>query len=90
MGTVTTIFEYRARETIACLEQLLQEARRGEISGFAFACKRGDHDHGIGLTGNYRDDPLPVLAVTSRIDHVVNDLIDARSIEEPTSGVPLA
>ncbi len=44
--SVTKITEYLAREPVAALEELLEQARRGEITGFAFACKLGDKHHG--------------------------------------------
>jgi hypothetical protein len=75
---VTSIVEYRNKETVAVLEELLDQARRGEITGLAFACKVGDKNHGIGLTGDYRDDPISTLAVVSRIAHVLNGLYDNR------------
>ncbi len=75
---VTSIVEYRNKETVAVLEELLDQARRGEITGFAFACKIGAQNHGIGLTGDYREDPIAALAVTARIAHVLNGLYDNR------------
>lgn len=78
MANVTKITEYKTREVVAALEELLEQARRGEISGFAFACKFGDRHHGIGLTGDYRKDPLPVLAVTARISARINQILDGR------------
>lgn len=76
--SVTSIIEFRNKETISVLEELLAQARAGDISGFAFACKYGGNRHGIGLTGDYRKDPIEALAVTARIAHVLNTLYDTR------------
>jgi len=79
--SVTSIAEWKARSTIEVLRALLAKAERGRISGFVFACKEDDHHQGIGLTGDYRDDPVQVLAVNERIRHVVNNMIDARNCD---------
>jgi hypothetical protein len=51
-------------------------AESGEMTGLAFACKLGERHHGMGLAGDYRDDPVQVLAVTARIIHRVNQILD--------------
>lgn len=81
MSTVTSIAEWKSKNTVEVLRALLEKAERGKISGFVFACKEDNRHQGIGLTGDYRDDPVQVLAVNERIRHVVNGLIDARSCE---------
>lgn len=73
---MTKISEYQARDTVAALEQLLEEARAGKITGFAWACKLGPKNHGIGLTGDYRKDPLQVLAISARIEYRLHQIID--------------
>jgi hypothetical protein len=76
--SVTHIAEWKAKSTVEVLRALLAKAERGKISGFVFACKEDNRHQGIGMTGDYRDDPLQVLAVNERIRHVVNEMIDAR------------
>lgn len=76
--TVIRITEYRNRDTINVLEDLLARAKRGEVLGLCYAFKRNAGHHGIGLTGEYIDDPTDVLAVASRIDFEVNMLIRER------------
>jgi hypothetical protein len=73
--TVIRITEYRDRDTINVLEDLLERAKRGEIRGMCFAIKTDVAHHGIGLTGEYIEDPTDVLAVVSRIEFEVNMLI---------------
>lgn len=79
--SVTRIAEWKARGTVEVLRALLEKAEDGRISGIVFACKEGNQHQGIGLTGDYRDDPVQVLAVNERIRHVVNRLIDRRACE---------
>lgn len=76
---VTHIAEWKARSTVEVLRALLAKAERGKISGFVFACKEDNRHQGIGMTGDYRDDPLQALAVNERIRHVVNAMIDAHA-----------
>ncbi len=60
------------------LRALLRKAERGEISGLVFACKERGRVQGVGVTGEYRDDPIQVLGVNERIRHLVNGLLDDR------------
>lgn len=78
MAKVTEIREYQARSIRASLEQLLELVDSGKITGFAFACKFSDRHHGIGLAGDYREDPAQVLAVTARINHRINQIMDGQ------------
>lgn len=73
---VISIREYLARPIVEQLEYLLAEAKQGRYTGFAFAMKEGPYDHGIGLCGDYRDDPAQVLAVTARINYRINQMLD--------------
>lgn len=73
---VTQIREYASKETVATLRELLSQAERGEISGFAFACKLGAKNHGIGICDDYRRDPAQVLAITARIEYRLNQIIE--------------
>lgn len=76
MAKVTSIREYRARSVRATLEELIRLVDSGEMTGLAFACKIGDFHHGIGLAGDYQDDPAQVLAVTARINYRINQILD--------------
>lgn len=42
------------------------------------AVKAGEKHHGIGLLGDYLDDPAEVFAVTARLEYRLNQLIDDR------------
>ncbi|MET3371990.1 hypothetical protein ABIC89_001031 [Variovorax boronicumulans] len=79
MATVTNIFEYQQKDIGEALAKLTEQWRAGELKGFVFACKMaGDKQHGIGLTGDYRRDPFEVLGVMSRIEFVINRIIEGR------------
>lgn len=82
MGTVTSIREFKAKDTGEVLKELTELHRSGRLTGFAFACKLGHKAHGIGITDDYRRDPAQVLAVTGRINYRVNQLIDVTNGEE--------
>jgi hypothetical protein len=49
------------------LKEILAKAERGEVTGMVFGLRLGDADHGIGVTGSYRDDPISSVAVAGRI-----------------------
>jgi hypothetical protein len=78
MSNVVSIREFANRPIVQQLEALLEQARAGQMTGLAFAVKEGPYQHGIGLCGDYRDDPAQVLAVTARIKYRVNQIIDDR------------
>lgn len=84
MPKVIEIREYRSRSIRTTLEGLIALVDSGEMTGLAFACKIGDLHHGIGLAGDYREDPLQVLSVTARINYRINQILDGR--QEPDAG----
>lgn len=75
MTVVVRIVEYKNRDTISALEDMLGRAKRGEILGLCFSYKIDQGHHGIGLTGEYITDPTDVLAVASRINFEVNMIL---------------
>lgn len=86
MAKVTAIREYRTRSIRATLEELIRLVDTGEMTGLAFACKIGDSHHGIGLAGDYQDDPAQVLAVTARIKYLINRILDGEQDPTPVFG----
>ena len=77
--TLLKISEYKTKDTGAVLRELTAQWEAGELTALAFACKIGDRHHGIGITDDYRRDPLSALGVSVRIQHVINQLIDGRN-----------
>jgi hypothetical protein len=79
MATVTNITEYKHKDIGEALDELNEQWRRGELTGFVFACKfKGDKHHGVGLTGDYRRDPFEVLGVMARVKFIINRIIEGR------------
>lgn len=74
--TVTKITEYRTRDTVKALEELLEMAKAGKLTGLVFACKYGPWDHGIGVVGDYYKDPIPALAIAGRLFRALNKFAD--------------
>lgn len=75
---VTTFVEYKTKKMLDLLEEAAEQVRSGKATGLLVVTKLGPQQHGVGLLGEYLDDPVPVLAVTGRIDYLVNQLIDKR------------
>jgi len=81
---VTTITEYKTKKMLDLLEEVAEQVRSGRATGLLLATKLGDEQHGVGLLGEYLDDPAPVLGVLSRVDYLCNQLITKR--QEPPKG----
>lgn len=73
---VTRIEEYKSRETIKLLEELLERARLGEILGLVFCVRLGVKAHAMGVSGHYLEDPVMAIAVTARMNHRLNVAAD--------------
>lgn len=86
---VTTIEDYRSRDMIEALEDLLGRARKGQLRGFAFAIKVGSRRHRVGFTGTYWDDPTEALGCVTRMEYKLNQLISSRDGEPETRTMPL-
>jgi hypothetical protein len=50
--------EYKNREIVKQLERMLEQAKRGELDGIAFAAHYKCKSHYIGSFGIYQDDPI--------------------------------
>lgn len=85
MAVVIRITEYRNRDTISALEDMLGRAKRGEIRGLCFSFKLDDKNHAMGLTGEYATDPTDVLAIASRLAFEVNMLVRGQSADSAPS-----
>lgn len=67
------------------LAEVVEQVKSGKAVGLLVAVKYEERHHGIGLVGEYLDDPAPVLAVVSRIDYRINQLVDER-LRRPRPG----
>jgi hypothetical protein len=75
---VTTFEEFKIKTMLELLAEVAERVQKGEVTGLLVSVKHGERHHGIGLLGDYLDDPSQVPAVTARIDYRVNQLIDER------------
>jgi hypothetical protein len=75
---VTTFEEFKIKTMLELLAEVTERVKRGEATGLLVSVKQGERHHGIGLLGDYLDDPAQVPAVTARIAYRANQLIDER------------
>jgi len=73
MHTVTSIVEFRNREIIEALESLLKKARNGELSGMAYAVKLSAKKHGMGMAGDYCEEPHVAACVVGQLFASISD-----------------
>lgn len=67
MPSITRIFEYHNKDLIQLIEEWLEQAKRGELTGIAFAVRLGQWNHGMGLVGSYANDPAAASAVVGQL-----------------------
>lgn len=79
---VTQILEYKSRDTVQALTELLARAQNGQIRSLVFAYKSDSRsDHRIGITGDYWADPAQILVCAARLSYRVNRIIEARAMD---------
>ncbi len=62
-------------DTVACLEELLDDARRGKLVGMAFAAQYADRQYVIDSTGEAYSDPTYARGMISAL----HDLLGRRA-----------
>lgn len=67
LGSVVSISEYRNRETIETLENLLQKAKDGDIQGIIYAVKMEHGPQTVGFAGHYAHAPVSGLTAAARV-----------------------
>jgi hypothetical protein len=78
---VTSINEYRSRETVSVLRHLLERAEKGEIMGAALCVKTIAGPEEIAFAGVYRLNPAKAVNAANRMSWRMTQLqdeIDAR------------
>lgn len=78
--TVTRLSEYKNKETVGVLEQLLAQARNGDISGLLFCVRLSSNHHAMGISGIYHADPTQAVTGCGRMKHRLNLMIDAMEV----------
>lgn len=75
---ITTFEEMKIKKMRDLLAHYASLVDSGEATGLVVVAKLGERHHGIGVVGEYLDDPSLVHAVTARINYRINELIDER------------
>ena len=68
-------------ETIEALEEMLQMAKRGEVTGMIFAIQLPGQKYTIGSSAFYREHPLTALGVVGRLFSAIDDAVQASGDE---------
>lgn len=75
-GKVVCLAEHRNKDTIAALEGLLEEAKRGDLSAFAYCVQTGRGSHRVGVTGRYERDPGAILMASAHLNNRAQRLLE--------------
>lgn len=75
---VVQLGDYRGKETMAVLRELLVKASRGEIAAFGFNVEFKDGTQRTGFTGKYKLDPAEALRVANKMSQRLNAIQDLR------------
>jgi hypothetical protein len=68
---VVNLAAYRGQQVAEVLEELLEAARKGEISGLAYIVKVGPGDNRAGLAGIYKYQPDKALRATFQLERLL-------------------
>jgi hypothetical protein len=66
---IVSISAYRARQTVQTLESLLRFAKRGDITGLAFAWRCIDGKLGHAVCGEFNADPIGAMGALSHLNY---------------------
>src|SRR5574337_845203 len=80
---VTNLVEYKVRDTIQALNELLRLAHEGKLHGLVFIAHRGERRHKMGVTGSYWDDPALALGAAVRMSYRLNQHVTEAEGREP-------
>lgn len=80
-SNVIPIKQRANQETVEALEEMLQMAKRGEVTGMIFAIQFPSKKYTIGSSGFYREDPLAALGVVGRLFSAIDDAVQASGDE---------
>jgi hypothetical protein len=83
MSGVTEILEYKNRNTVEALTDMLHRAHQGRMRGLVFIYKSGPKRHRVGITGEYWEDPAQALGAAVRLSYRLNQAITALEAKLP-------
>jgi hypothetical protein len=78
VAVVVQIGDFRGKETVAVLRELLIKASHGDIVAFGFNVEFKDGEQKTGFTGKYKADPAEALRVANRMSQRLNAIRDLR------------
>lgn len=78
MSVVVSIGDFRKKETVAVLRELLVRASRGEVVAFAFEIEFRNGLHKSGFTGKFRADAAEAARAALRMSQHLNAAQDLR------------
>lgn len=82
---VVSLVQYKNRELIAVLKELLQLAESGQAQGLAFVVKVGRRRHYSGLTGDYSRSPDEAIPAVVRLKETLLQQEPEESADEGES-----
>lgn len=80
---ITSLVEYRNRDTIEALTEMLRLAHEGKVRGVVFTAWAGRRRHALGVTGDYWHDPAQALAAANRMAYLLNQYITEADTGQP-------
>lgn len=82
---VVDMREYKTREIVRELEQLLDLAKAGRLAGIAYCMQTPRGGEHVGLVGKYKADPGRVMVASTHLYNRARQIIDG-GIDGQTSG----
>jgi len=82
---ITQILEYKTRDTVSALTELLHRAQHGRLHGLVFICKTGPRRHRVGITGEYAADPAQALGAAVRLSYRLNLAVTEAEMHAPSA-----
>jgi hypothetical protein len=84
---LVSLTEYKNRELVAVLRELLELAEGGAAHGLAFVVKLGRGDHRAGMAGDYKRRPEEALSATFLLErHLMKGQTPFDADDEEESG----
>jgi hypothetical protein len=78
VSVVVRLGDYRTKDAVAVLRELLVLASRGKVAAFGFNVELKDGTQKTGFTGKYAADPAEALRVATRMSQRLNAIQDLR------------
>lgn len=76
---------HQAADIERALERLLNDARKGKLTGAVFAVKYSVWHHGVWVVGDYVDSPADALDATSRLAQALAEFREANTKPQPVA-----